>query len=96
MTTEQQFVEKATALTHVLIKTMDENTQEEDFGMSVKISLLALTKAAAGMIYMMKLASSPEDDILELFLSTVTRSVEVLEISTEETEKIIERMMKKL
>ena len=97
MTTEQQFVEKATDLTHIIIKVMDEFTKEEELTIGIKISLLALAKASAGTIYMLSPANQhSETSVLDLFISTVRGSVDTLELSTHESKKIIENMMKRL
>lgn len=97
MTTEQQFVEKATDLTHIIIKVMDEFTKEEELAIGIKISLLALARASAGTIYMLSPANQHNEiSVLDLFISTVRGAVDALELSTHESQKIIENMMKKL
>jgi len=97
MITEQQFIEKATSLTYALLKTMEEFTKEEDTAIGVKISLLALAKASAGTIYTLNPANQyNETSVLDLFISTVSKSVDALEVTTDESKRIIESMMKKL
>lgn len=90
----KEFFEKSKLLSFALIDTITKETKQEHKEMSLKISLLALSKVAASILYTIQ-RNEPDDAVLELFLGTVVESLNHLDkqgFAHEETQDIIDKL----
>jgi len=91
---EKEFVEKSKLLSFALIDTIAKETKQEYKEMSLKISLLALSKVAASILYTIQ-RSEPDDAVLELFIGSVVESLNHLDkndFAREEAQDIIDKL----
>lgn len=91
---EKDFIEKAKYLSFALINTLTEKTAQEDTEMSIKISLLALAKVSASVLYRIQ-KFDPDETTLKLFIGTVIDSVNNLDgqaLAHEEAQDIIDKL----
>ncbi len=97
MMNEQEFIKKGTETTHALMRVLSEQTKGEHPGMAFKISLLALSKASATMIAVMQDNFESDDgtSLLDLFVSTVISSVDLITDSEDSSKRVIDKMMGK-
>ena len=97
MMNEQEFIKRGTDATHALMKTLLEHTKGQTPDMAFKISLLALSKASASMIATMQDNFETDDgtNLLDMFVSTVIASVDILTDSENSSKRIIDKMMGK-
>ena len=95
---EEEFIKRSTEATHALMKVLAEHTKGQTPEMAFKISLMVLSKASASTIAVMQDAFESEDgtSLLDMFVSTVIASVELLTNSENSTKHIIDKMMGKL
>ena len=94
---EQEFIKRGTDATHALMKTLSEHTTGQTPDMAFKISLLALSKASASMIATMQDHFESDDgtNLLDMFVSTVIASVDIITDSENSSKRIIDKMMGK-
>ena len=74
--------------------TIAKETKQEHKEMSLNISLLALSKVAASILYTIQ-RNEPDDAILELFIATVVESLNHLDkqgFAREEAQDIIDKL----
>jgi len=97
MMSEQEFIKRSTDATHALMKVLSEHTKGQTSDMAFKISLLALSKASASMIAAMQDHFETDDgaSLLDMFVSTVIASVDILTDSENSSKQIINKMMGK-
>ena len=91
---EKEFVKKSKLLSFALIDTIAKETKQEHKEMSLNISLLALSKVAASILYTIQ-RNEPDDAILELFIATVVESLNHLDkndFAREEAQDIIDKL----
>ncbi len=97
MMDEQEFITRGTDATHALMKVLSEHTKGQTPEMAFKISLLALSKASASMIVTMQDHFESDDgtNLLDMFVSTVIASVDIITDSENSSKRIIDKMMGK-
>lgn len=97
MMSEEEFIKRGTDATHALMKVLSEHTKGQPPEMAFKISLLSLSKASATMIAVMQGNFESEDgtSLLDMFVSTVIASVDLLTDSEDSSKRIIDKMMGK-
>ena len=98
MNEEQEFVAKAKSLSFALIKTIQNETFDEEHDMGIKIALLALTKVSSSVLHMLQKMSGEDDEVVDLFISTIIESIKALdglETANDATKEIINKAMRK-
>jgi hypothetical protein len=93
---EQEFVKKAQDLTVILLKEMAAFTKNEEPDIAAKLALLTLSKMSSSIIHAMENNFETDaESILDLFVSTVIASVELIADSESSSKRIINKMMGK-
>lgn len=93
----EEFIKRGTDVTHALMKVLLEHSKGQNPDMAFKISLLALSKASASMIATTQDNFVSEDgtSLLDMFVSTVVASVDIITDSENSSKRIIDKMMGK-
>lgn len=94
---EKEFVEKSKALSFEIIRTLTQNAEKEGIEMSLKISLLALSKVAASILYHIQIQGQ-DDVVVDLFIGTVIESLNNLHeqgSAHEEAQDLIDKLQGK-
>ena len=94
-TNTQEFVEKARLVSLEILKTINIETINESSPMDLKISLFALTKVSASVIYALSRDAEDKEELLDLFVNTIIASVKELgniDDSKEAAEDVINKL----
>lgn len=92
---EREFIEKSQAVSLAILKTIQDSTAKEPAPMDIKIALLALTKVSASVLYQMSLIADDREELFDLFIGTIFRSMaslDELEESKEAADKVIRKL----
>ena len=92
---EKMFIDKSKDLSLAILKTMQERTSNEPAPMDIKIALLALTKVSASVLYQMSQITEDREELFELFVGTIFRSIEAL-ADINDSQEAAEEVIRKL
>lgn len=92
---EKMFIDKAKNVSLAILKTMQEQTAHEPAPMDIKIALLALTKVSASVLYQMSQITEDREELFELFVGTIFRSIEAL-ADINDSQEAAEEVIRKL